>query len=223
MSSAANPGTGGSNRRKMKTSTRNTLIAAAAVIIAAIVGVVPSLLNSNSSPSSSSAPSPEHTFPSQHITNRTAPTPRPSLSVTMALKPGSIVPECTSISGAVTGPLSGKDLWLFLRIGNSQNQPTNTYYFLAPLHSRSSGQWSADVHVGDNKTQGMAYWIEVISSDPVVTGPINIKDLSESSYTGIPVNFDKHPLLTVEVWRGSSNSISGDRCISFSSKVTQPG
>src|SRR5258708_10058027 len=137
-------------------------------------------------------------------------TPTP-LSASINLRSRSLVPECAAISGSVKIGISrSRQLWLFTEISTSSQHPSNIFYLLHQLQPNSQGTWSADIQLGERGEEGRPFWLEVVSSDPSLTGPLNVKDLSEGSLTGLPVNFDSRPLVRVEVVRGASNSSTAD-------------
>src|SRR5205807_2274465 len=97
---------------------------------------------------------------------------------------------------------------------NSQ-RPSNTFYFLHQLRPNGLGMWSADIQLGERGEEGGLYWLVVISSDPSLTGPVSVKDLSDGSMQGPPPDFDRHPLIRMKVVRGPSNSAAHDKCHSY--------
>jgi hypothetical protein len=142
--------------------------------------------------------------------------PKPtSLTASINIKPGSIVPECTSISGSVTGRPRGKDLWLFTEIPNKHDRPSHIFYLLYRLRPNSQGAWLASISLGGREEQGRPYWLEVISSNPSVTGPVNVKEISQDALSAIPSGFNSNPLITVKVLRGRSNASAADKCIFY--------
>ena len=147
--------------------------------------------------------------------DRTQSTPTP-LSASINLRSRLLVPECASISGSVkTSIFSSKQLWLFTEIPNGAQHPSNIFYLLHQLQPNSQGTWSADIQLGERGEESRPFWLEVVSSDPSLTGPLNVKDLSEGSSTGLPANFDSPPLARMEVVRGASNSSTADSCHSY--------
>lgn len=89
---------------------------------------------------------------------------------------------------------------------------SNIFYFLRLLHPDSQGVWSADIQLGERGEDGGLYWLEVVSSDPSLTGPVSVKGLKEGALTGLPRDFNDRPLVNIEVVRGASNSAAHDRC-----------
>jgi hypothetical protein len=170
---------------------------------------------------SSSNPTPSaslHSISPSAPSSRSRPTPR-VLSASINLKPRSLVPECAAISGTVATGISGsKQLWLFAQIPNQANHPSNTFYLLHQLKPNSQRIWSASISLGSPGEDGRPYWLEVISSDPSLTGPVNVKDLSEGALSGLPPNFDQRPLVKMEVVRGVSNSSAG-KCHSYTTTI----
>jgi hypothetical protein len=189
-------------------------------IAAAVIGgvfVLIAALEGGSTPPTASNPtdsiSPNTSTPSQ----RSTPT---SSIASINLTRLSTVPECAAISGYVSPSVAaGKQLWLFMKITKpSSNRPSNTFYFLNPLHPDSLGVWSTEIQLGERGGDNSLYWLDVASSDPSLTGPVtikDIKDLRDGSMQGIPRNFNHPPLTNLEVVRGVSNSARHDVCHTY--------
>lgn len=188
------------------------LIVGALGIVAAVAGAVTSGIIDTGRGGSTAPTTSNPTHPASF--NAPSVKPRPTATSPVAsidLTRLSVVPECATISGYVSTSMArGKQLWLFMKISkaNNPNRPSNTFYFLNPLHPDSEGVWSSDIHLGDRKTAGSLYWLEVVSSDPSLTGRVSVKGLGDGSTQGYPRDFNHPPLTTLVVVRGVSNSVS---------------
>jgi hypothetical protein len=124
---------------------------------------------------------------------------------------GSIVPLCASASGLSAGMPKGRNLWLFVQIPDTNDRP-GRYYLVAGLRPTRMGNWSTRFTLGDPGEGRRPYWLEVVSSDPSVTGPINVKAMENDALTSIPPGFDSRPLATVKVWSAGVNASTGGTC-----------
>jgi len=179
----------------------------AAAVIGGISALIVALEGGSTTPTASN---PTHSISPNAPSTSPRSTPTSSIA-SINLTPRSLVPECAAISGYVsTSTARGKQLWLFKRNPkpNQPNRPSNVFYFLSQLHPDSQGVWSADIQLGERGENNSPDWLDVVSSDPSLTGPVSVKGLKDGSMTGLPPNFNDRPLVNLEVVRGVSNSIS---------------
>jgi hypothetical protein len=191
-------------------------IGAGGLVTAAIIAGIFALAARGGGSATPTASNPRDSVSSNAPTAKPTPTATAPIA-SIDLTPRSLVPECAAISGHVsTGIVSGKQFWLFTKIPKPHsNRPSNIFYFLRQLHPDSQGVWSADIQLGERGEDGSLYWLDVVSSDPSLTGPVSVKGLEEGALTGLPHNFNDRPLVNIEVVRGASNSSARDKCRTY--------